>query len=101
MAVFTSKFIKEIKTIISFIGACTFVPGDSKHLRQETMERAKNPHHCVSIVKQMHPDASGATFETDKDLGDSVPGLCYANFGIIGLTEKSRFQTCKFGRKFC
>ena len=65
------------------------------------MERAKNPHHCVSIVKQMHPDASGATFETDKDLGDTVPGLCYANFGIIGLTEKSRFQTCKFGRKFC
>jgi len=77
--------------------ACTFVPGDSKHLRRETMERAKNPHHCVSIVKQTHPDASGATFEIDKDFGDSVPGNCFADFGIIGLTEKSRFQTCKFG----
>ena len=75
------------------------MPGDSKHIRQEKMERAKNPHHCVSIVKQKHPDASGATFETDKDFGNLVPGNCYAEFGIIGLTEKSRFQTCKFGRK--
>ena len=89
---------KKLELKLLFVGACTFVPGDSKHIRQEKMERAKNPHHCVSIVKQKHPDASGATFETDKDFGDLVHGNCYAEFGIIGLTEKSRFQTCKFGR---
>lgn len=70
---------------------CTFEVGDGVGDSEERVGDANSEMECVSMVRQMRPEANGATY--------SAPGTgtaCYAEFGMTESNGSSSWQTCMF-----
>ena len=70
---------------------CTYEVGDGDGDSEERVGDANSEMECVSMVRQMRPDANGATY--------SAPGTgtsCYAEFGMTESNGNSAWQTCMF-----
>jgi len=70
---------------------CTYETGDGTGGTEEGLGDANSEMECVSMVRQMRPDANGATY--------SAPGTgtsCYAEFGMTESNGSASWQTCMF-----
>ena len=70
---------------------CTYVVGDGVGGTEEGLGDANSESECVTMVRQMRPEANGATY--------SAPGTgtsCYAEFGMTESNGSASWQTCLF-----
>ena len=73
------------------LSLCTFETGDGTGGTEEGLGDANSESECVSMVRQMRPNANGATY--------SAPGAgtsCFAEFGMTESNGSASWQTCLF-----
>lgn len=70
---------------------CTYEVGDGVGGTEESLGNANSEMECVSMVRQMRPDANGATYSA-RGTGTS----CYAEFGMAQSNGNPSWQTCLF-----
>lgn len=70
---------------------CTYEVGDGVGGTEESLGDANTEFECISMVRQMRPDANGATYSA-RGTGTS----CYAEFGMTESNGSASWQTCMF-----
>ena len=82
------------------VWGCDWMVGDGSGGTESLVGSASNGAACVSMVRQQHPDANGATFSINAQL-DGGAGECYAEFGMAEANDAAGWQTCLLIPGFC
>ena len=69
---------------------CEMETGDGIGGSETGIGDANSAQECVQMVRQMQPDANGATYSNTGGTG------CYAEFGMTGNNGDGNWQTCLF-----